>query len=117
MTQRKLERLSETVPEPHIIPSRNLLWYLTNRWLDDPRWQPHWRALVHAMVAIKRPPSWPGGSPQRLLPRLLEEIFEQQPWRARDYLLRRRVVRQALQPFVDEALRAAAAEHAAGRPH
>ena len=41
MTQRKLERLSETVPEPHIIPSRDLLWYLTNRWLDDAQWQPH----------------------------------------------------------------------------
>jgi len=117
MTRRKPETLSETVPEPHIIPSKNLTWALTNRWLDDAQWQPHWRALVHAMVAIKRPPSYPGGSPQRLVPRLLEEIFDRTPYRAREYPLRRKVVRQALQPFVDEALRVAAREHAAGRPH
>ena len=51
MTRRQPARLSDMVPEPHIIPSRDLLWYLTNRWLDDPRWQPYWRALVAAMVA------------------------------------------------------------------
>ena len=112
----KRKRLSETVPEPHVIPTPDLIYQLAWRWVDDPRWQEQLRAFVVALIAIKRPPSSPGGSLQRLLPRMLEQIFERLPYRELEYPLRRKVVRQALQPFVDEALRVAAAEQAAGRP-
>lgn len=110
------KKLSETVPEPHVIPTPDLIYQLGWSWVDDPRWQEQLRAFVVALIAIKRPPSSPGGSLQRLLPRMLEQIFERLPYRELEYPLRRKVVRQALQPFVDEALRVAAAEQAAGRP-
>jgi hypothetical protein len=116
MTKPNAKRLSETVPEPHVIPAPDLIYQLTWSWVDDPRWQEQLRAFVVALIAIKRPPSSPGGSLQRLLPRMLEQIFERLPYRELEYPLRRKVVRQALQPFVDEALRVAAAEQAAGRP-